>query len=122
MSASSPGARLAAIALMLGNVVTALSIIGPAGMLADLAAGLSVSIRDVGLLVTYGAVVLCFGWPLMAWAVSAAPRRPLMAIVMAFVSVGLLATAFAPDYASVMALRILMLMVGAVFTPMAAST
>lgn len=122
MSASPSGARLAAVGLMLGNVVTALSIIGPAGMLADLAAGLSVSIRDAGLLVTYGAIVLCFGSPLMAWAVSGLMRRPLITAVMAFVSVGLLATAAAPDYASVMVLRIVMLTVGAVFTPMAAST
>jgi predicted MFS family arabinose efflux permease len=122
MSASPPGARLAAVALMLGNVVTALSVIGPAGMLADLADGLSVSIRDAGLLVTYGAVVLCFGSPLMAWAVSGVARRPLLAAVMAFVSIGLLATAVAPNYAAVMALRIVMLTVGAVFTSMAAGT
>ena len=47
------------IVLMLGNVVTGLSILGPAGMLADLARGLHVGIHDTGLLVTYGAVVLC---------------------------------------------------------------
>jgi len=122
MSASPSGARLAAVALLLGNVVTGLSIIGPAGMLADLAAGLSVSIRDAGLLVTYGAVVLCLGSPLMAWAVSAMPRRPLVTIVMALLSAGLLISAAAPNYGAVMGLRIATLIVGVVFTPMAAST
>ncbi|HVG51568.1 MAG TPA: MFS transporter [Xanthobacteraceae bacterium] len=115
-------ARFAAVALMLGNVVTALSILGPAGMLADLATGLSVSIREAGLLVTSGAVVLCFGSPLMTWAASAMDRRGLLAGTIAIVSLGLLATAWAPDYLSVLVLRIAMLVIGAVFTPMAAST
>ena len=43
------------VVLMLGNVVTGLTILGPAGMLAELADGLHVGIHDTGLLVTYGA-------------------------------------------------------------------
>jgi len=53
--------------LMLGNIAVGLSILGPAGMLAELAQGLNVGIYDTGLLVTYGAIVLCIGSPVMAW-------------------------------------------------------
>ena len=122
MSARVSGARFAAVALMLGNVVTALSILGPAGMLAELADGLSVTIREAGLLVTFGAVVLCFGSPLMTWATSALERRRLLAAALAAVAVGQFASAIATDYATVLVLRIAMLSIGAVFTPIAAST
>src|SRR5262245_65922136 len=63
---------------MLGNVVTGLSILGPAGMLADLSRGLHVGIHDTGLLVTYGAVVLCIGSPVMAWLTTRMDRRGLL--------------------------------------------
>ena len=39
---------------MLGNFVTGTSVLAPAGMLPDLAAGLGVTIRDAGLLITFG--------------------------------------------------------------------
>ena len=51
------------IALMLGNLATGVAILAPAGMLTVLADGLHVGIRDAGLLVTYGAVILCIGSP-----------------------------------------------------------
>jgi DHA1 family inner membrane transport protein len=114
--------RFVAVALMIGNVVTALSILGPAGMLAELADGLSVTIREAGLLVTFGAAILCFGSPLMTWAASGLARRGVLAGSLAVVTIGHVASALAPDYASVLILRIAMLSVGAVFTPMAAST
>ncbi len=59
--------RFAATALMLGNFVTGISVLAPAGMLRELSAGLDVTIRDAGLLVTFGAIVLCIGSPLTAW-------------------------------------------------------
>src|SRR5258708_30926413 len=75
--------RFAPTALMLGNFVTGCSVIGPAGMLSGLSAGLDVSIRDAGLLITFGAGVLCLGSPLMAWLASPSPRRPLLAPALA---------------------------------------
>ena len=60
---------------MLGNVVVGMTILGPAGMLTELAMGLRVGIHDTGLLVTYGAVVLCIGSPLMAWLTTRIDRR-----------------------------------------------
>lgn len=65
-------------ALMLGNFVTGTSVLAPAGMLPDLAAGLGVTIRDAGLLITFGAIVLCIGSPLTAWLTSRIDRRLLL--------------------------------------------
>ena len=115
-------ARLAATALMLGNLVIGLSVMAPAGMLNELVAGLDVTIRDAGLLVTFGAVVLCFGSPLMAWATTRIERRMLLAVTLAILAAGHIASAFAPDYATLLILRLVMLAVAAVFTPQAAST
>jgi len=52
--------------LMLGNFATGLCILAPAGMLPILADGVGVGIREAGLVVTYGAVILCFGTPIVA--------------------------------------------------------
>ena len=49
--------RFAPTALMLGNIVTGCAVLAPAGMLSELSSGLDVSIRDAGLLITFGAVM-----------------------------------------------------------------
>lgn len=115
-------ARFAAFALMLGNLVTALAILGPAGMLAQIADGFAVSIGDAGMLVTAGAVVLCLGSPLMAWATSTLPRRQSLAAAVAAMAVGHVVSAFAPSFFALAVIRVAMLIVGAVYTPLAAST
>ena len=63
---------------MLGNIVTGCSVLAPAGMLSELSSGLDVSIRDAGLLITFGAVVLCIGSPVTAWLTSRIERRTLL--------------------------------------------
>ena len=110
------------LALMLGNIVTGLSILGPAGMLAELAEGLQVGIRDAGLLVTYGAVVVCVGSPVMAWLTTRMDRRLLLGGTLAIVAAGQAASALAPNYAVILALRIAMLVFAALYTPQAAAT
>ena len=113
---------MSAVALMLGNVVVGIAVLAPAGMLPDLAAGLEVSIREAGLLIAYGAVILCFGSPLMAWATTRVDRRTLLAATLALLAIGQLGSAFAPNYLAVLVLRLLMLAVAAIYTPQAAST
>jgi MFS transporter, DHA1 family, inner membrane transport protein len=108
--------------LMLGNFATGLSVLAPAGMLTVLADGLQVGIRETGLLVTFGAIILCFGSPLVAWLTTRMDRRVLLVGTLAVMAVGQAAMAFAPNYATVLALRLAMLAVAAVFTPQAAST
>lgn len=114
--------RLAAVALMLGNLVTAVAILSPAGMLSDLAAGLSVSIRDAGLLMTFGAMLLCFMSPLMVWGTSTFDRRWLLVAALAVISLGHIASAFAPNYITLLVLRLIMLTLAAAYTPVAAGT
>ena len=107
---------------MLGNVVTGCSVLAPAGMLAELSAGLDVSIRTAGLLVTFGAIVLCIGSPVTAWLTSRIERRTLLAGTIAVLALANFASALAPDYASLLAIRLVMLAVGALYTPQAAGT
>jgi DHA1 family inner membrane transport protein len=109
-------------ALMLGNVVIGLSVLAPTGMLAELADGLHVGIRDAGLLVTYGAVVLCIGSPLVAWLTAHVDRRVLLVASLGLVAAGQAASALAPNYASILVIRLIMLSAAAVYTPQAAAT
>jgi DHA1 family inner membrane transport protein len=105
---------------MLGNFVTGTSVLAPAGMLAELSAGLGVTIRDAGLLITFGAVVLCIGSPLTAWLTSRIERRTLLGATLAVLALCNFASAFAPDYAMLLIIRLLMLSIGALYTPQAA--
>lgn len=114
--------RFAPTALMLGNIVTGCSVMAPAGMLGELSVGLGVSIRDAGLLVTFGAIMLCVGSPVAASLTSRIERRTLLTATLAILALGNLASAFAPDYASLLAIRLVMLAVGALYTPQAAGT
>ena len=113
---------LARFFLMLGNIVIGLSVLGPAGMLTELADGLHVGIRDVGLLVTWGAVVLCIGSPLMAWLTTRMDRRILLVGTLLVVAVAQGASVLAPSYGVVLALRLVMLAIAAIYTPQAAAT
>ncbi|MCA1362649.1 MFS transporter [Bradyrhizobium sp. IC3069] len=120
---SAPAAgRFAPTALMLGNLVTGCSVLAPAGMLPELSAGLGISIHAAGLLITFGAVTLCVGSPLTAWLTSRIERRILLATTLAVLALGNLASAFAPDYTSLLIIRLAMLAVGSLYTPQAAGT
>jgi predicted MFS family arabinose efflux permease len=114
--------RFAPTALMLGNFVTGCSVLAPAGMLGELSADLGVSIRDAGLLITWGAVMLCIGSPLTAWLTSRIERRTLLISTLAVFAITNAASAFAPNYAMLLVLRLVMLAVGALYTPQAAGT
>jgi predicted MFS family arabinose efflux permease len=91
-------------------------------MLANLSSGLDVSIRTAGLLVTFGAIVLCIGSPVTAWLTSRIERRTLLSATIAVLALANLASALAPDYASLLAIRLVMLGIGALYTPQAAGT
>jgi DHA1 family inner membrane transport protein len=114
--------RFAPTALMLGNVVTGCSVLAPAGMLVELSTGLDVSIRTAGLLITFGAIMLCVGSPVTAWLTSRIERRTLLTATLAALALFNIASAFAPDYASLLVIRLLMLAIGALYTPQAAGT
>jgi predicted MFS family arabinose efflux permease len=114
--------RFAPTALMFGNLVTGSSILAPAGMLIELSSDLGVSVHTAGLLVTFGAIMLCIGSPLMAWLTSRVERRVLLAVTLSVLTLGNAASAFAPNYAVLLVIRLIMLAVGALYTPQAAGT
>ena len=114
--------RFAPTALMLGNVVTGCSVLAPAGMLGELSSGLDVSIRTAGLLITFGAIMLCVGSPVTAWLTSRVERRTLFTLTLAVLALTNFAAAVAPDYTSLLIIRLVMLAVGALYTPQAAGT
>jgi MFS transporter, DHA1 family, inner membrane transport protein len=114
--------RFSLTALMLGNLMMAMAVLAPAGMLLDLSLGLAITIRDAGFLITAGAVVLCFGSPITAWLTSRFDRRLLLTVTLFILAVGNLVSALAPDYFTLLAARVLMLAVGALYTPQAAGT
>jgi DHA1 family inner membrane transport protein len=114
--------RFAPTALMLGNVVTGCSVLAPTGMLGELASGLDVSISIAGLLTTFGAIVLCVSAPATAWLTSRIDRRTLLSVTLAVLALTNIASAFAPDYTSLLVIRLIMLAVGALYTPQAAGT
>src|SRR5213595_1066367 len=114
--------RFAATALMLGNFITGTSILAPAGMLSELSEGLQVSISIAGLLITFGAIVLCVGSPVTAWLTSRIERHALLTSTLAVLALANIASAFAPDYLTLLAIRLIMLGIGALYTPQAAGT
>ncbi len=114
-------ARTAAFALLLGNFVIGLSIIGPAGMIDPLAADFGISVARAAVLITFGAIVLCIGSPLVAWGVATFDRRSLLAATMAALSICHVASALAPSFALLLGVRLVEMAFAAVFTPQAAS-
>ncbi len=114
--------HLAPTSLLLGNFVIGTAIIGPSGMLTELSSGFDVSIRDAGLLITFGAVMLCICSPLGAWLTSRFDRRHLLGLILFLVALTNLASALAPSYGALMAVRLVMMAAAAPFTPQAAST
>src|SRR3984957_2385753 len=114
--------RFAPTALMFGNFVTGSSILAPAGMLIELSSDLGINVHTAGLLVTFGAMVLCIGSPLTAWLTSRIERRPLLAVTLAVLALGNAASAFAPGYTTLLLIRLVMLAIGALYTPQAAGT
>src|ERR1700751_1166423 len=101
--------RFAPTALMLGNIVTGGSIMAPAGMLAELSDSLGVSIRMAGLLITVGAIGLGVGSPVTAWLTSRIERRRLLTATLAVLAITNVASAFAPNYATLLVIRLIML-------------
>lgn len=109
-------------ALLLGNFVIGTSIMGPSGMLNELSSDLGVSIRDAGLLITFGAAALFICSPLSAWLTGGFDRRKFLSGLVLLLALCNLASAFAPDYATLMVIRLLMMVAAAPFTPQAAGT
>jgi DHA1 family inner membrane transport protein len=107
---------------MIGNFVTGVSIIAPAGMLPELSHEFGITIDKAALLITFGAVVLCIGSPVTAWLTGRFDRRLLLSATVGVMALAQFASMIAPSYAVLMAVRLVMLAVAALFTPQAAGT
>src|SRR5437660_22627 len=94
----------------------------PAGILPQVATGLSVSVPAAGLLVTAYAIGMIIGGPVVTLATARLPRKPLIA---GLVGVSILAnagSALAPSYPLVLAARFVAGLVVATFFAVAIAT
>jgi DHA1 family inner membrane transport protein len=108
--------------LLLGNFVIGTSVLAPTGMLNELSAGFGITIREASLLITFGALVMCVGSPLLAWWTSRVDRRLLLASSLGLVALGHLASAYATSFPMLLGCRLVLLAAAAPFTPQAASS
>lgn len=108
-------------ALLFGNFVIGTGVMLVPGSLNDLSSSLHVSIASAGQLITAGAVLMCVGAPVFAAMVGGWDRRKLLAGSMLWYGALHALCALAPDYASVMVLRVLAMAAPAIFTPQAAA-
>jgi MFS transporter, DHA1 family, inner membrane transport protein len=108
-------------ALLLGNFVIGTSVVAPAGILNELSQDLNVSIREASYLIAFGAAVLCVGSPLMSWVTSSLDRRLALAGAMLVIGLAHIASAFVTAFWPLLAIRMVMLLAAAFFTPQAAS-
>ena len=113
--------RAALWALLFGNFVIGARVLAPAGLINELRQAFDVDVATVGTLIGYGAVVLCFGAPLLAYFTNRLDRRTLLTGSLVLYTAGHFASALAPSFATLLAIRVVMVMSAAVFTPQAAS-
>ncbi|MGA8515757.1 MAG: MFS transporter [Burkholderiaceae bacterium] len=108
-------------ALLFGNFVIGTGVMLVPGSLNNLSSSLQVSIASAGQLITAGAVLMCIGAPVFAAIIGGWDRRKLLAGSMLWYGALHALCALAPDYASVMVLRVLAMAAPAIFTPQAAA-
>jgi len=78
-----------------------------AGVLPEVAAGLGVSIPNAGYLVTGYAIGIAVGGPLLTIATAGLRRRTLLVALLIAFTIGQIACALAPNFASMLAIRII---------------
>lgn len=113
--------RFVPAALLIGNFVIGTSVVAPAGILNELSSDLNVSIREASYLIAFGSAVLCIGSPLMSWVTSSLDRRLALAGAMLVIALTHVASAFVTTFWPLFAIRMVMLLAAAFFTPQAAS-
>jgi DHA1 family inner membrane transport protein len=113
--------RFVPTALLVGNFVVGTSVVAPAGILNELSQDLHVSIRVASYMIAFGSAVLCIGSPLMSWLTSTLDRRLALAGAMLVIAVTHIGSAFVTSFEPLLAIRMLMLLAAAFFTPQSAS-
>jgi predicted MFS family arabinose efflux permease len=118
---SSEAARGALWTFLLGNFLIGTGVLLPAGMLAELARAFAVPPATAGLLMLAGGLVVGLGAPVFAALTWRFDRRRLLAGALLLYALGHAASALAPGFGALLALRALSVVAAAVFTPQAAA-
>lgn len=109
-------------ALLMGNFVIGAGVMVVPGTLNDISTSLGVSVPQAGLLITAAAVLMGVGAPVLATVVAGWDRRRLLSFSLLWYGLLLGACALAPDYATLLPLRVVAMLAPAVFTPQAAAS
>ena len=107
--------------MMLGNAVIGTGVMMIPGLLQDLSASLQVPVAQTGQLISFSALLVCLGAPPMAMAVARWDRRRLLVGCLLWYALMHALAAMAPNYHSLLGLRILAVASAAIFTPQAAA-
>jgi MFS transporter, DHA1 family, inner membrane transport protein len=113
---------LALWVLLFGNFVIGTGVLLPAGLLSQLASELSVSVSTAGFLMLAGGLVVGLGAPTVAALTSKVDRRYLLTFAMVLFGVGHGLSAISPDFWTLLAIRSVMIVAAAIFSPQAAAT
>src|SRR5262245_24697166 len=95
--------------LLIGNFVTGVGVLMPAGLLNDLSTAFAQDPATTGTLIAYGAAVLFVEAPLLAFLTNRIERRILLTIALVVYALGHFASAVAPNFASLLLIRVLMI-------------
>jgi predicted MFS family arabinose efflux permease len=108
-------------ALLFGNFVIGTGVLGPAGLMNELASAFAVDVPTAGTLIGYGAALLCIEAPLLAFLTNRVDRRTLLTAALLLYVAGHVLSALAPTFGALLAIRLCMVASAAIFTPQAAS-
>jgi DHA1 family inner membrane transport protein len=100
-------ATLPLLALAVGAFGIGTTEFGPMGMLSTIAEGVHVSIPSAGMLVSAYAIGVTVGAPVMTLLLARWPRRKALIALMALFALGNMLSALAPNYAGLMAARVI---------------
>jgi MFS transporter, DHA1 family, inner membrane transport protein len=109
-------------ALLIGNFAIGTGVLLPAGMISDLATDLSVSVTHAGWLILAGGIVIGIGAPLFAALTTRVDRRQLLLAAMALYAAGHALSIVAPNFETLLAIRIVTIVAAGIFSPQAAAT
>jgi predicted MFS family arabinose efflux permease len=113
--------RWAIPVIAFGNFVIGTGVMVAGGMLPPLAAGLGVTIPVAAQLITAMAFAIAIGAPLLGALTARFDRRLLLTATLVIYAIGHIACALAPNYESLLGLRILLAISPALFTPQASA-
>lgn len=108
-------------ALTFGNFVIGTGVMVVPGTLNEISASLNVSVSVAGQLISFAALLMCLGAPLLVAVVSDFDRRRLLALTMVWYGALHLLSATMPTFASLLVVRVLTVLSPAIFTPQAAA-